>query len=244
MPRLTAIRRGVQDAQATATFFAWLLDAEPDEDDGTFSVQCRNGTLLVDGDTSRPVSIELSDAATDSDAIDPDGVPVSMRSEQPVPLGGAAVSLDHVRLNCADLVLTANFYRAIGFECTWSDAGSAEPAGLQADPVDGATWLHLSCEGGYVSLSQADWQDYGRHIASSGPPRFMHIGLAVASLDAVVARLDNARVPYLTSSPEVGRSVYLNDADGDDELGTNIEIIEYLPAMARSGVLTASPAAL
>lgn len=101
--------------------------------------------------------------------------------------------------------------------------------------LEGATWLHLSSADGYLSLSQADWQDYGRHSRASGPPRFIHIGLAVSRLEDVIQRLDGAGIRYLRGHPAVGKNLYVNDPEGDPRLGSNIEVIEYQPGVSRSG---------
>lgn len=241
MPKLSEIRRGVEDPSEVAAFFTWLLDIHPEKYDDRFRFACGNGTLVVHGDAATPVSIGLADAGA-SPGADPDGVPVFAADPDPTNSIGAGVRLDHVRLNCADLAAVEAYYRRLGFSLTWSGRGDDERDGLQEASLDGATWLHLSGEDGYLSLSQADWQDFGRHNAASGPPRFIHIGLAVDDLAAVADRLDRPGVEYLQGAPAVGRNVYLNDPEGQAALGSNIEIIEYHPGMQRSGQPPQTPA--
>jgi len=52
------------------------------------------------------------------------------------------------------------------------------------------------------------------HADRKGPPRFIHIGLAVPRLESVLERLDHAGVFYLRGDPTVGKNRYVNDPDG------------------------------
>lgn len=235
MTRLSEIRRGVTDPVATSAWIRWLLDAEPTREGDQFRFTCANGSLVIHGDPSVAVSFDFSEADTSFRGPDPDGVPVDATNDaRPSPAEGA-VTLDHVRLNCAELSATAEFYCRFGFTLSWCGRGDEELVGAQETPLEGATWLHLSCADGYLSLSQADWQDYGRHSSASGPPRFIHIGLAVTRLKDVVERLDHAGVPYLRGHPAVGENIYVNDPDGEPRLRTNVEVIQYQPGIFRSG---------
>jgi catechol 2,3-dioxygenase-like lactoylglutathione lyase family enzyme len=237
------ILRGVRDAERTADFFAWLLEIEPKYDGDRFRFECSNGALVIHGDPAVPVALVLGGSDEASEVADPDGVPVILdRTCQP-DRQAAPARLDHIRLNCADLVETADFYAKLGFHITWSGRSDEELVGPQLRPLDRATWLHLSCDDGYVSISQADWQEYGRSSTASGPPRFIHIGVSVPSIDEVIGRLAAAHVRFLTGAPAVGRNLYLNDPEGVPALGTNIEIMEYLPRVARSGHRQVTPVA-
>jgi hypothetical protein len=60
--------------------------------------------------------------------------------------------------------------------------------GVQSEPMPGANWVHLGGSDGYLSLSQADGGDYGRHSTATGPPRFIHIGLAVTDLATIALK--------------------------------------------------------
>lgn len=238
MARLTGIRRGVKDPAATASWLGWLLDVEPTIEEDYFRFECANGWLVVHGDSNVPVAVDLDELVASLVGPDPDGVPVNATGAMGSGRREAAVRLDHVRLNCADLAATAEFYRGLGFALTWSGRGDDELNGPQEAPLHGADWLHLSGSDGYLSLSQADWQDNRLLSTASGPPRFIHIGLAVARLESVLERLDHAGVRYLRGDPAVGKNLYVNDPDGDPRLGTNVEIIEYRPGVPRSGQST------
>jgi catechol 2,3-dioxygenase-like lactoylglutathione lyase family enzyme len=236
MTKLAELRRGVSDPAGVAAFFSRLLDVEPRQDGDTFRLDCANGILVIHGDVAVPVSVSFSGTEAAYRGTDPDGVPVTAHVEPRRYASGGSVSLDHLRLNCADLEATADFYRRLGCEYTWSGRDEEERDGPQETPLEGATWLHLSGGDGYLSLSQADWKEYGRHTSASGPPRFIHIGLGVRNLPEVVGRLDDNGVPYLRGRPAVGANVYLNDPDGDPRVGSNIELIEYRPGVQRSGL--------
>lgn len=236
MTALTEIRRGVKDPAATAEWLSWLVDIEPQAEKDRFRLTCANGAIVVHRDLAVPVAFYLAEAVRSYEGPDPDGVPVMATTDrQDVDHAADGVMLDHVRLNCADLVATAEFYRELGLGLTWSGRGDDELDGPQDSPLEGATWMHLSGIDGYLSLSQADWQEYGRHSKASGPPRFIHIGLAVSRLEDVVERLSRAGVRYLRGHPAVGNNLYVNDPDGDPRLGSNVEIIEYQPGTPRSG---------
>jgi catechol 2,3-dioxygenase-like lactoylglutathione lyase family enzyme len=236
MTKLTTIRRGMGDPTNGAAFYAWLLGIEPVEQDAEFHFACANGSLVIHGDASAPVSVELAECDVPYRGVDPDGVPVNTVAHDH-DVADASIGLDHVRLNCADLNGAVGFYQQFGFELTWSGRGEEELDGPQDQPLDGATWLHLSCDDGYLSLSQADWKDYGRRSTASGPPRFIHIGLVVASLADISNRLDRTATHYLRGRPPMGTNVYLNDPEGTGELGTNVELIEYGADPRRSGTL-------
>jgi catechol 2,3-dioxygenase-like lactoylglutathione lyase family enzyme len=233
--KLTGIRRGVKDAERTAEFFAWLLGLAPEQAGGGFRLPCANGDLFLHEDVSTPVAIELEWQGSPVRGRDPDGVPVVVSNQQTELVTGP-VMLDHVRLNCADLTVTMRFYRELGFTLTWSGHGETFIEGLHEEPVAGADWVHLSGADGYLSLSQADWRDYGSHSPASGPPRFIHIGLAVTDMASVAARLESAGIPYIRA-PEnpLSLRLYLNDPDGDAMLGTNVELNEYVAGVPRSG---------
>ena len=238
MTRLAGIRRGVKDPVATASWLGWLLDVEPTIEEDRFRFELANGSLVIHGDSQVPVAVDLDEVNASPGGPDPDGVPVNASSAAGSGRRDEAVRLDHVRLNCADLAGTAEFYYRLGFTLTWSGRGDDELYGPQDAPLQGADWLHLSGRDGYLSLSQADWQDYRLHSTASGPPRFIHIGLAVARLEDVLERLDDAGVRYLRGEPAVGNNLYVNDPDGIPALGTNVEIIEYRPDAPRSGQST------
>lgn len=231
---LAAIRRGVIDPQRAAAFYAWLLGVISERLAGGFRIRCTNGDLLLDDDISTPVGIVLSAPGHLFQGNDPDGVPVSSRPRTEPEDG--LVTLDHVRLNCADLAATARFYRELGLVITWSGVGERFLDGVQDEPIAGADWVHLSGGDGYLSLSQADWKDYGVTLVASGPPRFIHIGLAVKGLADIVARLDAGHVPYTRGPHDPrGERLYLNDPDGDAALGPNLELNEYVKGLPRSG---------
>lgn len=238
MTRLTGIQRGVKDPAATASWLSWLLDVEPRIEEDYFRFECANGWLVIHGDSQVPVAVDLDEVDGSLGGSDPDGVPVNAAGAVGSGCREEAVRIDHVRLNCADLAGTAEFYRRLGFALTWSGRGDDELDGPQEAPLQGADWLHLSGSDGYLSLSQADWQDYRLQSTASGPPRFIHIGLAVARLENVLERLDHAGVRYLRGDPAVGKNLYVNDPDGIPGLGTNVEIIEYRPDVPRSGQST------
>lgn len=235
-PTLASVHRGVREPDAVAAFFAWLLGQEPTKAGDEFHFFLENGELVIHHDISVPIAIGLAlEPGQSLDDKDPDGVPLRVARE---PGAGRAsrTRLDHAALMCADVVASAKFYTSFGFQVTWSEAkGGLITDGAQRVP-DEADWLHLSGTDGYLSLSQADWKDYGRHNDAAGPPRFVHLGLAVPSLDDVLSRIEAARTPFLTGSPAVGRNLYLNDPDGDPSRGSNVEIIEYVPGVSRSGL--------
>ncbi len=176
MTRLTGIRRGVKDPAATASWLGWLLDVEPRIEGDHFRFECANGWLVIHADSQVPVAVDLDEVDASLGGPDPDGVPVNAAGAVGSGRREEAVRLDHVRLNCADLAGTAEFYRRLGFALTWSGRGDDELDGLQEAPLEGADWLHLSGSDGYLSLSQADWQDYRLHSTASGPPRFVTSG--------------------------------------------------------------------
>lgn len=240
MTKLTEISRGVADPEATAAFYAWLLDTSPHDDAAGFRFNYSGGSLLIHGDTAVPVAVTLSEADAPFRGPDPDGVPVVAVSAAAPSESKSSVRLDHVRLNCGDLATAAGFYRDLGFSLTWSGSEDPEAHGPRDSAVDGATWMHLTCDAGYLSISQADWKEYGQHTMSSGPPRFVHIGLAVDDLAPILERLDRADTPYVHGTNGVGHSTYVSDPDGVPALGSNVEIVEYLPAIQRSGTRLAA----
>lgn len=238
MSGLAGVRRGVSDVGAASGFFSWLLEIEPIEAGECVVFACANGEFVLDGNTERPVGIVLDGLPVGFEGADPDGVVVTA-ALAPRNIDASKVRLDHVRLNCADLRATADFYCRFGFGFTWSGRGDAERQGLQHAPMERADWVHLSGDDGYLSLSQADWRSYGVHSAASGPPRFMHIGFAVPDISRVVARLCDAGVGYRDGAPAVGSNVYVNDPDGVPDLGPNVELIQYSPNLERSGARNA-----
>jgi catechol 2,3-dioxygenase-like lactoylglutathione lyase family enzyme len=235
MVELVRVRRGVRDAAGAADFYGWLLDVVPERGGDAFRISCANGDLLLHEDPSTPVTVELSVTDLQFRGADPDGVPVSAAPWRPDPVAGSA-TLDHVRLNCADVLEAMRFYRRLGLVVTWSAGAEEEVDGLQEEPVAGAGWVHVSGADGYLSLSQADWKDCRVHKEASGPPRFIHVGFAVDDLSRVRARLKSASIPHLRApSSGIGERLYLNDPEGIRELGTNIELVEYAPEVERSG---------
>lgn len=240
MKQLAAVSRGVEDLERSAAFYSWLLGLEPQAVAGTVGFACRNGEFtLVAGTT--PVCIGWASSHPDFCGVDPDRVPVTTSGD----IGGegaSSVGLDHVRLNCADLAASVAFYRGLGLVLTWVGSGPREHTVVEDDftglPI-GADWVHLSSADGYMSLSQADWLDYGVHSPASGPPRFIHVGFAVDTLDPVLSRLDERGVPHRFVSSPLGRQVYVNDCDGNPAASYNVELFEYAPVASRSG--TAGP---
>jgi hypothetical protein len=58
----------------------------------------------------------------------------------------------------------------------------------------------------------------------------------VPDLAAIAARVDAAGIHSLRAPRDsIGDRLYLNDPDGDDRLGKNVELIQYQPGVARSG---------
>ena len=222
--RLVGVTRGVAHPDQVADFYRWLLGVDP----------AAVGLAFAAG--GPPVSMVWASRGGAGRTEDPDGV-----AAETVAAGddGAStgVVLDHVRLNCADLEATARHYLARGLRLTWSGApgGVTFVDGDHDDWRTGAEWVHVSGERGYLSLSQADWKEYGEHIAASGPPRFIHIGFAVTDLDSILRRVHDRGVATIHNDSPVGRHVYLNDPDGDAMLGTNIELVEYSAGVRRSG---------
>jgi catechol 2,3-dioxygenase-like lactoylglutathione lyase family enzyme len=232
---LAEIRRGVKAPADTAAFMAWVLGVEVALEDGGGRLRCANGQLVYASDHS-PVSIAWNATGGAWASADPDGVPVAASAT-----AGAlesTVALDHVRLNCADLSVTARFYRDIGLSPSWAGDHNSEPLDMTGNWLDNAHWAHLSSSDGYLSLSRADWLEYGTHTTASGPPRFMHIGLAVTNLDDIVRRLDTEGVDYWAIEGPIGRQLYMNDPDGDAAIGMNVELVCYRQGVARSGRLS------
>lgn len=224
--KLARVHRGVRDSERAGAFFGWLFGVEAEIVAGGVRIPCTNGELvLVDSD--KPVSIEWEADGLSFCGDDPDGVAVAT-------IGGVSTSpssmaLDHVRLNCADLEATVEFYRRLGLGLTWAGGPGGETLveGHHERLVAGADWVHVSAADGYLSLSQADWLDYGVHSPASGPPRFVHVGMAVADLDEIIGRLEERRLQHRQVTSELGRQVYLNDPDGDPDLGQNVELVQY-----------------
>src|SRR5688572_11812612 len=104
-PRLTRVERGVTNAARTAEFFAWLLELAPEEISGGFRLALANGELLLHEETRTPIALELSTGELEFHAFDPDGVPV-MASRSWHHSATQTATLDHVRLNCANLAET------------------------------------------------------------------------------------------------------------------------------------------
>jgi catechol 2,3-dioxygenase-like lactoylglutathione lyase family enzyme len=229
---LAEIRRSVKAPADTAAFMAWLLGVEAAMEDGAGRVRCANGQLVYTSDQS-PVSIGWNAIGGLRASADPDGVPVAASATAGAPESTAA--LDHVRLNCADLAVTTRFYRDIGLSLSWAGDHNSEPLEMTRNSLDDAHWVHLSSSDGYVSLSQADWGEYGTHTTASGPPRFMHIGLAVTNLDDIIRRLDTKGIDYWAVDGPIGRQLYLNDLEGDAATGMNVELVHYREGVARSG---------
>jgi catechol 2,3-dioxygenase-like lactoylglutathione lyase family enzyme len=232
---LAEIRRGVKAPADTAAFMAWVLGVEAVLEDGAGRLRCANGQLVYTSDPS-PVSIGWNAIGGVRASADPDGVPVAASATAGALESTAA--LDHVRLNCADLAATARFYRDIGLSVSWAGDHNSEPLEMTRNWLDDAHWLHLSSSDGYLSLSQADWGEYGTHTTASGPPRFMHIGLAVTNLDDIIRRLDTKGIDYWAVDGPIGRQLYLNDPDGDPAIGMNVELVHYRGGVARSGRLS------
>ena len=235
--RLTRLRRGVQDPERSASFFGWLVGVPAAQTHDGWSIPCANGTLEFVANADQPISIEFAAAAVDASAADPDGVPLLFSRTSAQPRDGQP-ALDHVSLMCADVAASTQYYQRLGLVVTWSARGDDDRHGVQESPVLGADWVHVSGQDGYLALSQADWKDYGTHTDAAGPPRFIHVGLAVADLTAVEARLSDASTAYLRApSSGIGERLYLNDPDGDPARGQNVEIVEYAPGVPRSGRL-------
>lgn len=232
--RLTRVVRGVPDPERTAAFLAWLLGVEARHSSDGVSLTCDNGELVVLESTT-PISLESEADGPPFTSVDPDGVPVAALGE----VSGAPgpVALDHVRLNCADLPATVDYYAGLGLGLTWAGDtdGETVAAGPHARLARGSEWVHLSARDGYLSLSQADWLDYGVHSDASGPPRLIHVGFRVRDLDAVATRLARGGVPHTATTSDVARHIYVNDPDGVPALGHNVEVVEYAPGLARSG---------
>jgi catechol 2,3-dioxygenase-like lactoylglutathione lyase family enzyme len=229
---LTAIDRGVPDPQGTAEFFSWLLNTPWEADGEGASVACDNGVLRL---RQAGAAVRITwQADVSAETCDPDGVPLGTAvtgDSQP-----GSVRLDHVRLNCADLATTVRFYQRHGLRPTWVGGRNAVRLNMDGEELPaGAEWVHLSATRGYVSLSQADWKDYGIHNTATGPPRFMHVGLAVPDVQDVVERLRSAGTPHLDVETDIGRQVYVNDPSGDPARGNNIELVEYRPGVVVSG---------
>jgi catechol 2,3-dioxygenase-like lactoylglutathione lyase family enzyme len=231
---LTEIRRGVKAPADTAAFMAWVLGVEVALEDGAGRVRCANGQLVYTSDQA-PVSIGWNAIRGVRASADPDGVPVATFATAGAPESIAA--LDHVRLNCADLAATARFYRDTGLSLSWAGDHNSEPLEMTRNWLDDAHWVHLSSSDGYLSLSQADWGEFGTHTTASGPPRFMHIGLAVTNLDDIIRRLDTKGIDCWAVDGSIGRQLYLNDPDGDAAIGMNVELVHYMGGVARSGRL-------
>jgi catechol 2,3-dioxygenase-like lactoylglutathione lyase family enzyme len=215
-------------------FFGWLLGAEADETSAGIRIGCENGDLLLRESTT-PLSVEWEGDGGPFSGEDPDGVAVAVGRDVRTSPGSAA--LDHVRLNCADLAATVDFYLRMGLQLTWAGGPDGETLvdGRHDTFVPGSEWVHLGAADGYLSLSQADWLDYGIHSSASGPPRFVHVGFAVRDFEGIVRRLADGDVPHRMVTGAVGRQVYLNDPDGDPALGHDVELVEYAPGIRRSG---------
>lgn len=233
--RITRVSRGVGDPRACASFLSWLLGLATEERPDGIRVIFSNGDLVFREVASKPVAIGLQADRHISETEDPDGVPVSIGTEFPVSAVGAKI--DHVRLNCANLAETVAFYRGLGFHLTWAGYGEETLFnGYHKELINQADWVHLSSQDGYLSISQADWRPYGVGLSASGPPRFLHVGLAVHDLAVVENRLKAAGIPYL--HPEggpLGHQVYVNDPSGDPAVGNNLEIYCYQAGVQRSG---------
>lgn len=218
--RLVRIRRGVRDAHRTSEFYAWLLDLVPEKQSQGFRFKCSAGEILIDDDASTPIAMEWAAKGLTFSGTDPDGIPV-IGSEPTSETAPGSVVLDHVRLNCADINKAVSFYQRLGLALTWSSDQESK------SPIETGSWVHLSGAGGYVSLSQADWLPCGSGLPASGPPRFLHLGLAVLDLSAIVARLESAKISYTLSEETLGHRLYLNDPDGIASLGNNLELNCY-----------------
>lgn len=232
---LVEIWRGARAPADAATFMAWVLGVDAALDDGAGRLRCANGQLVYTPDQS-PVSIGWNAIGGVQAPADPDGVRVVASAAVGAPEATAA--LDHVRLNCADLAATARFYRDMGLSLSWAGDHNGEPLEMTRNGLHDAHWVHLSSSDGYLSLSRADWGEYGTHTTASGPPRFMHIGLAVTNLDDIIRRLDTKGIDYWTVDGPIGRQLYLNDLDGDPAIGMNVELVHYRGGVARSGQLS------
>lgn len=169
MNHLAAVSRGVEDLERSVEFYSWLLGLEPHAVAGTARFTCRNGefTLVTD---APPVYITWAFPRGDFAGVDPDLVPVAA-SDVVAGEDAASVALDHVRLNCADLAASVAFYRGLELVLTWAGSGSRELPLVEDEPglPAGADWVHLSSGDGYLSLSQADWLDYGVAQSRFGP---------------------------------------------------------------------------
>lgn len=246
MTKLIEISRGVADTEAAATFYSRLLGVRPIREEAGWRFPCAGGSLVIHGNRSVPIAMAFSDAGVPFRGSDPDGVPIAvtpggaLASQLVEP--GSSVGLDHVQLNCGDLGASMDFYRELAFSVTWSGREGVEIDGPQASPVDGATWVHLSCDSGYLSLAQAAREVPGGQGSAPEGRRLVHIGLAVDDLAAIVERLDQADVTYTRRTNAVGQSLYVNDPDALSDYGENIEIIEYLPGVQHSGTQLAASA--
>jgi catechol 2,3-dioxygenase-like lactoylglutathione lyase family enzyme len=146
--------------------------------------------------------------------------------------------LDHVALICADLDRTTAHYRSLGLRCTWSARGATEVDGVQEDPVEGADWLHLTGDEGYLSLAQAEDDRDARPVfdTDAGAVRFVHVGLAVPDIRSASVRVGRlGAASEFAPSSSIGERLYCNDPAGRRELGFNVELVEYRPGVARSG---------
>ena len=120
-------------------------------------------------------------------------------------------SIEHVNMNVTDPVrATAMACAIFGWAERWRGAAA-----------DGGLTVHVGTETAYVAFHQAPAGQRGQRFGKGAP--FNHIGIAVADLDAVEARvIAHGLTPFAHGDYAPGRRFYFFDPDGIE-----YEIVSY-----------------
>ena len=124
----------------------------------------------------------------------------------------ASLRIEHVNLTVSDAARSAQQLEAIfGWKVRWQGAGR-----------DGGRAIHIGTADHYVALWSDPDSQAGADSFAKGRP-LNHVGVEVADLDAVEARVIAAGlVPFSHGDYEPGRRFYFLDRDGIE-----FEVVSY-----------------
>ena len=122
-------------------------------------------------------------------------------------------SLEHVNLTVPDSRATADMLaRLFGWRIRW-----------QGPALNGGHTVHVGNDTGYVAVYSPDKAAAGVSIDTARTGHLNHVGVVVADLDAVEAKVKaEGYTPHSHGDYEPGRRFYF-----DDENGIEFEVVSY-----------------
>ncbi len=114
-------------------------------------------------------------------------------------------TLEHANITVADVQKTADFLCDLfGWHIRWKGAGS-----------DGGPWIHVGSKTSYLAIHTPTKPVAGGAEGYDVIGRMNHVGITVANLEPVLAKVVNAGYePYNFGEYEPGRRFYFKDSDG------------------------------